>query len=100
MAIHGLGMVNARASVSHEVTGQQVPGWVRGFDEIFVRQLLQQLHSTQWGPDGEVGASGYRDLADDHLARIVAATGGVGVGKQLWTSMRAAAAYRQIDAAG
>jgi Rod binding domain-containing protein len=87
-----------RAPVGCGQAGTHPPSWVRDFDEVFVRMLLKQAQASQAVDEGPAGSGGYRELADDHLARVVASGGGIGLGCQLWSSLQGKGAYRRAGA--
>lgn len=68
----------------------------RQFEQLLVRQMLSQMRSTSLSGD-EQGASpsaGYLQMADDHLAGIVASVGGLGLGHSVRRWMQGAQAYQ------
>ncbi len=71
------------------------PRWTQSFDEVLVRQVLRQAAAWRDNSAETDGSAGWRELADDHLARALAGAGGLGIGRQLWSSMRATQAYQQ-----
>ena len=68
----------------------------RQFEQLLVRQMLSQMRSTSLSGD-EPGASpsaGYLQMADDHLAGIVASVGGLGLGHSVRRWMQGVQAYQ------
>jgi Rod binding domain-containing protein len=83
----------AGAAVS---TDRSAEALSRQFEQLLVRQMLSQMRSTSLSGD-EPGASpsaGYLQMADDHLAGIVASVGGLGLGHSVRRWMQGAQAYQ------
>ena len=68
----------------------------RQFEQLLLRQMLSQMRSTSLsGDDAAQGPSaGYLQMADDQLAGIIAAAGGLGLGSTVRRWMQGVQAYQ------
>jgi Rod binding domain-containing protein len=71
----------------------------RQFEQLLVRQMLSQMRATSLGGDapGAGPSAGYLQMADDHLAGIVASVGGLGLGQSVRRWVQGVQAYRAAD---
>lgn len=65
--------------------GVKTPELTSQFEQLLVRQLLTQVRASSFSEsgDGPLAASGYQAIADDHLAKLIASVGGLGLGAAL-----------------
>ena len=67
------------------------------FEQVLLRQYLTQIRSAGASLNPETASSpstGYLQLADDHLASVIAASGGLGLGNSLRRWLKATEAYQ------
>lgn len=82
----------------------QLPGVARAsqgmqFEQLLLRQTLQQLRRSSLDASPASPVAGYVDMADDHLAAVLAAGGGLGIAASVDRWTRGIQAYRAADAA-
>jgi Rod binding domain-containing protein len=72
----------------------------RQFEQLLVRQMLSQMRSTSLSGDEQGGgpSAAYLQMADDHLAGIVASVGGLGLGHSVRRWMQGVQAYQNAAA--
>jgi len=63
------------------------------FEAMFLTQLLKLARESNWTaqPDEEAGAESYKELAEEHLAKAIAAQGSLGLDRLI---------RQQLDSAG
>ena len=62
----------------------ETPALTSQFEELLVRQLLAQVRASGLSDgDQSSSAASYQAIADDHLARLIASVGGLGLGAAL-----------------
>lgn len=68
----------------------------RQFEQLLVRQMLSQMRATSLSGEeqGAGPSAGYLQMADDHLAGIVASVGGLGLGTSVRRWMQGVQAYQ------
>ena len=71
-------------------------GLARQFEQLLLRQMLSQMRSTSLSGDEQAQgpSAGYLQMADDQLAGIVAAAGGLGLGSTVRRWMQGVQAYQ------
>jgi Rod binding domain-containing protein len=82
----------AALSASRDVRSE-TPALTSQFEQLLVRQLLTQVRASGLSDgDQSSSAASYQAIADDHLARLVASVGGLGLGSVLSKTLAASTA--------
>jgi len=66
------------------------------FEQVLLRQYLTQIRAAgaSLNPETASPSTGYLQMADDHLASVIAASGGLGLGNSLRRWLKATEAYQ------
>ena len=66
------------------------------FEQVLLRQYLTQIRASgaSLNPETASPSTGYLQMADDHLASVIAASGGLGLGNSLRRWLKATEAYQ------
>jgi Rod binding domain-containing protein len=66
------------------------------FEQVLLRQYLSQVRAAgaSLNPETASPSTGYLQMADDHLASVIAASGGLGLGNSLRRWLKATEAYQ------
>jgi Rod binding domain-containing protein len=98
----GMGLTTSSGAGAPVGKDRSVEALSRQFEQLLVRQMLSQMRSTSLSGDEQGGgpSAAYLQMADDHLAGIVASVGGLGLGHSVRRWMQGVQAYQDAAAQG